>query len=60
MLVKNLEFAQTAWDGLVTHPKISQVLDEYSKALEAACVGSSSVEDALNSAQTNAEAILAG
>ena len=60
LLVKNQEFAQTAWDGLVTHPKISQVLDEYSKALEAACVGSSSVEDALNQAQTNAEAILAG
>jgi multiple sugar transport system substrate-binding protein len=60
LLVKNQEFAQTAWDGLVTHPKISQVLDEYSEALEAACVGSSSVEDALNSAQSNAEAILAG
>ena len=60
LLVKNQEFAQTAWDGLVTYPKISQVLEEYSKALEAACVGSSSVEDALNSAQTNAEAILAG
>ena len=24
LLVKNQEFAQTAWDGLVTHPKISR------------------------------------
>ena len=60
LLARNQEWAHTVWDGLVTHPKISQILDEYSKALEAACVGSSSVQDALASAQTNAEAILAG
>jgi ABC-type glycerol-3-phosphate transport system substrate-binding protein len=59
-IAKSIEFAHCCWDGLVTHPKISQILDEYSKGLEAACVGSSSVEDALNTAQTNAEAILAG
>jgi sn-glycerol 3-phosphate transport system substrate-binding protein len=58
-IAKSIEFAHSSWDGLVTHPKISQILDEYSKALEAACVGSSSVEEALNTAQTNAEAILA-
>jgi multiple sugar transport system substrate-binding protein len=60
LLAKNLEFAQCCWDGLVTHPKIAQVLDEYVKGLEAATAGSSSVQDALNTAQTNAEAILAG
>lgn len=59
LLQKNQEFAQTAWDGLVTHPKISQVLDEYVKAIEASCTGSSSVTDALNTAQSNAETILA-
>jgi multiple sugar transport system substrate-binding protein len=59
LLARNQEWAHTVWDGLVTHPKISQILDEYSKALEAACVGSSSVQDALSSAQTNAETILA-
>jgi ABC-type glycerol-3-phosphate transport system substrate-binding protein len=59
LLAKNQEYAQTAWDGLVTHPKISQVLDEYVKALEAATVGSSSVQEALDTAQGNAEAILA-
>jgi ABC-type glycerol-3-phosphate transport system substrate-binding protein len=59
-LARNQEWAATVWDGLVTHPKIAQILDEYSKALEAACAGSSSVEDALNSAQANAESILAG
>lgn len=59
LLAKNLEFAQTAWDGLVTHPKISQILDEYVKGLEAATSCNTSVEDALNSAQKRAEEILA-
>ena len=35
-LARNFEWAMTTWDGLVTHPKINGLLDEYVKALEAA------------------------
>jgi ABC-type glycerol-3-phosphate transport system substrate-binding protein len=59
LLAKNLEFATTAWDGLVTHPKISQVLDEYVKALEAATSCDTPVQEALDQAQARAEEILA-
>jgi ABC-type glycerol-3-phosphate transport system substrate-binding protein len=59
LLAKNLEFAQTSWDGLVTHPKIAQILDEYVKALEAATSCGTPVEQALSDAQGRAEEILA-
>lgn len=59
LLAKNAEWAQNNWDGLVTTPKISQLLDEYVKALEAATSGNTPVADALNEAQKRAEAILA-
>jgi ABC-type glycerol-3-phosphate transport system substrate-binding protein len=59
LLAKNAGWAQNNWDGLVTTPKISQLLDEYVKALEAATSGSSAVADALNEAQKRAEDILA-
>ena len=60
LLAKNFEWAMTTWDGLVTHPKIAQVLDEYAKALEAATTCDTAAEDALAEAQGRAEDILAG
>jgi ABC-type glycerol-3-phosphate transport system substrate-binding protein len=56
---KQIEFTQANWDGMRTHPKILQMLDEYTKALEAATTGTKSVEEALKQAQARAEAILA-
>ncbi|MHB1090102.1 MAG: ABC transporter substrate-binding protein [Ilumatobacteraceae bacterium] len=47
------------WDGLRTSPKVSQMLDEYAKALEAATSCKTSVEKALKSAQERATEILA-
>lgn len=58
-LAKNFEWAMTTWDGLVTTPEISQLLDEYVKALEAATTCEISVDDALAEAQTRAEELLA-
>ena len=59
LLAKNFEWAMTTWDGLVTHPKIAQLLDEYVKALEAATTCDTSVDDALADAQDRATDILA-
>ncbi len=58
-LARNFEWAMTTWDGLVTHPQIAGLLDEYVKALEAATTCDTSVEDALNEAQSRAEDMLA-
>ena len=58
MLAKNFEWAMTTWDGLVTHPKISQILDEYAKALEAATTCNTPVAEALADAQARATEVL--
>ena len=50
----------TTWDGLVTHPKMAQLLDEYAKALEAATTCDTPVAEALADAQARAEDLLAG
>jgi len=47
------------WDGLKTSPKVSQLLDEYAKALEAATSCKTSVDDAFASAQKGATEALA-
>jgi multiple sugar transport system substrate-binding protein len=47
------------WDGLRTSPQISQLLDEYAQALEAAASCSTSAEEALSAAQERADAIIA-
>ncbi len=57
-LQRNLQWIQDSWDGLVTHPKIAQILDEYGKALEAAASCEVSVEDALAEGQARATEIL--
>ncbi len=59
-LARNFEWAMTTWDGLVTHPKIAQLLDEYVKALEAATTCDTPVADALANAQARAEDLLSG
>jgi multiple sugar transport system substrate-binding protein len=59
MLARNFEWAMTTWDGLVTHPQISQLLDEYTQALEAATTCDTPVEEALAEAQSRAEDLLA-
>ena len=58
LLAKNFEWAMTTWDGLVTHPKISQILDEYAKALEAATTCNTPVAEALADAQARATEVL--
>ena len=58
-LARNFEWAMTTWDGLVTHPQINKLLDEYVKALEAATTCETSVADALAQAQSRAEDLLA-
>ena len=58
-LARNFEWAMTTWDGLVTHPQINGLLDEYVKALEAATTCDTSVADALAEAQSRAEDLLA-
>ncbi|MCY3785925.1 MAG: sugar ABC transporter substrate-binding protein [bacterium] len=57
-LQRNLQWIQDSWDGLVTHPKIAQILDEYGKALEAAASCEVSVDDALAEGQARATEIL--
>jgi multiple sugar transport system substrate-binding protein len=59
MLARNFEWAMTTWDGLVTHPQIALLLDEYNQALEAATTCETSVADALAEAQSRAEDLLA-
>ena len=59
MLERNFEWAMTTWDGLVTHPQIAQLLDEYNQALEAATTCDTPVEEALAEAQGRAEDLLA-
>ncbi len=58
-LARNFEWAMTTWDGLVTHPQINGLLDEYVKALEAATTCDTPVADALAEAQGRAEDLLA-
>ena len=58
-LQRNLQWVLESWDGLVTHPKIAQILDEYGQALEAAASCEVSVEDALAGAQERAAEVLA-
>ncbi len=57
-LQRNLEWTLASWDGLVTHPNIAQILDEYGQALEAAASCEVSVDDALSEAQARATEIL--
>ena len=57
-LQRNLEWVLASWDGLVTHPNIAQILDEYGQALEAAASCEVSVDDALSGAQQRAAEIL--
>ena len=57
-LQRNLEWVLASWDGLVTHPNIAQILDEYGQALEAAASCEVSVDDALAGAQGRAAEIL--
>ena len=60
LLARNFEWAMTTWDGLVTHPQINPLLDEYVKALEAATTCQTSVDEALTNAQDRASEILGG
>ena len=57
-LQRNLQWVLESWDGLVTHPRIAQILDEYGQALEAAASCEVSVDDALAGAQARATEIL--
>ena len=57
-LQRNLQWVLESWDGLVTHPRIAQILDEYGQALEAAASCEVSVDDALTGAQARATDIL--
>ncbi len=57
-LQRNLEWVLASWDGLVTHPNIAQILDEYGQAIEAAASCEVSVDDALSEAQARATEIL--
>ena len=57
-LQRNLEWVLASWDGLVTHPNIAQILDEYGQALEAAASCEVSVDEALSGAQQRATEIL--
>lgn len=57
-LQRNLEWVLASWDGLVTHPNIAQILDEYGQALEAAASCEVSVDEALSGAQQRATDIL--
>ena len=57
-LARNFQWTLDSWDGLVTHPKIAQILDEYGKAIEAAASCETSVEDALAEGQSRATDIL--
>ncbi len=57
-LQRNLEWVLASWDGLVTHPNIAQILDEYGQAIEAAASCEVSVDDALSEAQARAAEIL--
>ena len=57
-LQRNLQWVLESWDGLVTHPRIAQILDEYGQALEAAASCEVSVDDALTGAQERATEIL--
>ena len=58
LLEQNFEWAMTTWDGLRTHPKISQILDEYVQALEAATTCDTPVDEALATAQDRATDVL--
>jgi hypothetical protein len=58
MLARNASWV-AVWDGLKTSPKVSQLLDEYAKALEAATSCKTSVDDAFAAAQKGATEALA-
>ncbi|MCG8592639.1 MAG: sugar ABC transporter substrate-binding protein [Proteobacteria bacterium] len=59
LLAQNFQWAVDFWDGLKTHPKMSQILDEYVKALEAATTCDTPAAEALADAQERATDILA-
>ena len=58
-LQNNFEWAMTTWDGLLPHPKIAQMLDEFGKALEAVTTCDVSIDDQVKETQNRMEKILA-
>jgi ABC-type glycerol-3-phosphate transport system substrate-binding protein len=54
LVAKNVRYASCCWQGLQTHPKISEVLDAYGQGLEAAVYGKASVPAAMAKAQRDA------
>ena len=59
LLQDNFEWAMTTWDGLLPHPKIAQMLDEFGKALEAVTTCDVSIDDQVADTQDRMEKILA-
>jgi multiple sugar transport system substrate-binding protein len=58
-LQNNFEWAMTTWDGLLPHPKIAQLLDEFGKALEAVTTCDVSIDEQVVETQDRMEKILA-
>ena len=59
LLQDNFEWAMTTWDGLLPHPKIAQMLDEFGKALEAVTTCDVSIDEQVADTQDRMEKILA-
>ena len=59
LLQDNFEWAMTTWDGLLPHPKIAQMLDEFGKALEAVTTCDVSIDEQVVDTQDRMEKILA-
>jgi multiple sugar transport system substrate-binding protein len=60
LVAKNSRYASCCWQGLQTHPKISEVLDAYGQGLEAAVYGKAAVPVAMARAQRDAARRLRG
>ena len=59
LLQDNFGWAMTTWDGLLPHPKIAQMLDEFGKALEAVTTCDVSIDEQVADTQDRMEKILA-